>query len=288
MVAVLLAVGCTGQAHTENPASNATVAVTSAPTVVTTARVMPIETACPLPANRSYWIKINPIDKIERGDKIHINGTTNIPAGKLMELEIYESSMHSHCKCCFDDYLSSMVKVQKGERCINTFSLYFDSTNTPSQEYLITATYPENISVTNSLVFNLLVNTTPLIFQNGAILKNNSTHASFALLPIDDIRRGNIQTVQGIRKGTEYAIEYSIREARYGSDCTPISPWCQGEKIFGIIHPVTFGSDSSRFAIRFDTVDFEPGQYVIDLDFTCSDATTKGWFNVTPNIPGTS
>lgn len=281
LIAVLLAAGCAGQPPTEKPATNSTVSVSGISTTGTTILTTPVETACPLPSNGSFWIKIDPVGTIKKGDRIRINGTTNIASGKTLELMIAESSYHPALKCGFDDYLRSVVKVRKGDGCVNTFSLYFDSTNFQSKEYFIDATYPENTSVTKYLIFNLLKNTTPLVFPNDSSIKNDSTNVSFALLPISDVKRGDIQTVQGIRKGTQYDIIYSIREAGYSPDCVPISPFCQGVKINGIISPLTFGPDSSQFAIRFDTTDLERGQYVIDLDFTCSGATTKGWFNVT-------
>jgi hypothetical protein len=241
-----------------------------------------IQKVCNQSFNTTPWIQISPIGAIRKGDKIRINGTTNILPGKTLELEMYSSSKHSQTKCGFGDYLSTIVKIQKGDECNNTFSLYFDSTNFQPDEDLIIATYPENTSVTNGVIFDIQENSTPIIFPNESKITNYSTNSSFALLPLNDVSRGDIQTVLGIRKGTPYAITYSIRDAKYGADCLP---YCQGEIIRGTINPITFGQDSSQFAIRFDTSDFEPGQYVVDLDFTCSDATAKGWFNVTPNIP---
>lgn len=278
---VLLSTGCVGQPPMEKPATNSTVAVSGIPTTGTTNLTTPVETACPLLSNGSFWIKIDPVGTIKKGDRFRINGTTHIASGKTLELMIAESSYHSARTCNFDDYLRSVVKVWKGDGCINSLSLYFDSTNFQSKEYFISATYPENTSVTNYQIFNLSKNTTPLVFPNDSTIKNNSTNVSFALLPISDVKSGDIQIVQGVRKGIQYDIIYSIREAGYTQDCVPISPWCQGVKIYGIISPLTSGPDSSQFAIRFDTTDLEPGQYVIDLDFTCSGAVTKGWFNVT-------
>jgi hypothetical protein len=288
MTVVLLAAGCVSSPEGNRSAGNATVnpiPVSPEPSPVTS--VFP-SSPCEYTDNATYWIKINPIETLRKGDKTRIRGTTNIPSGRTLDLGIYDSSMHPHSRCGFDDTLVSAITVREGEECVNTFSFYFDSMNFRSQEFLLTATYPENASVTNNLIFNLLKNSTPLVFPDYRLPVNDSVNVSFGLLPISDVRRGDIQTVQGIRKGIPYAIIYSIHEAGTGSECSPLSPWCPGGKIFGTIYPVMSGPDSSRFTIRFDTTDFKPGQYVVDMDFTCSDASAKGWFNVTPDIPVTS
>jgi len=285
VAAVLLAAGCAGQPATIPPVNSTTVTVSPTPIVVTTAPVTTLRTACPPPANGSYWIAINPVDEVRKGDEIHFSGTTNFPAGETLEFAVYESSFHPHCKCCFDETYVSDVKIRKGDECGNVFSLWFDSSNFRSQEYIVTATYSENESVTSSLIFTLQENTTPLSFTDIDTGDRDLPGSSFAILPVSDVRNGNIQTILGVRNGTDHAIIYSVREVGLGSYCSPLSPWCRGGKIYGVMYPAMFGPDSTRFVIRFDTGDLEPGQYVVDLDLTCTDATERGWFNITPGIP---
>ncbi|MEN6442546.1 MAG: hypothetical protein ABFC71_02185 [Methanoregula sp.] len=288
IVALLLAAGCAGQPATKTPANSTMSAVSPVPPVVTTAPVTTLMPACPLPATGSYWIAMNPVGAARRGDEIHFSGTTNIPAGKTLNLAVYESAFHPHCKCCFDDFFMSDVKIRKGDECRNVFSLDFDSTNFWPQEYLVSATFTENESVTGNLIFTLQENTTPLSFADAGTGDRDLSGSSFALLPVSDVRKGDVQTIRGVRNGTDYAVIYSIREVGPGSYCSPLSPWCKGGKIYGIINPAMFGPDSTRFVIRFDTGDLEPGQYVVDLDLTCTDAAAQGWFNVTPDIPETT
>jgi hypothetical protein len=106
-----------------------------------------------------------------------------------------------------------------------------------------------------------------------------SVNSSFALFPVGDIPEGEMEILYGIRNGTSYAVEYSIRDARTDAVCYP---YCRDEIIHGVLYPAMSGTDATRFAIRFDTTDLEPGPYVADLGLTCSDAKARGWFNVTP------
>jgi hypothetical protein len=284
LVAVLLAAGCIGD-HTMNPGVRNT-AVTNPPEspVIATEPVASVTTICPPLTNGSYWIRIDPVGQVRKGDAFRISGTTNIPAGKTLVLEVYDAAFYPHCKCCFDDLLIADVRILKGDNCGNTFSYSFDSINYAPQEYLVTAAYDGNRPVAApALLFTLLENTTPLVSPDGGSQETGSINTSFALLPLHDVNQGDIQTLSGIRKGTSYAIEYFIREARSESAC---SPYCKDEKIRGIVHPVMSGPDATRFAIRVDTGNLDPGQYVADLELTCSDASAKGGFNVTPGNTG--
>jgi hypothetical protein len=280
IVVVLLVAGCTGQQAMKTPANLTTATVTATSIDTTKASMSPVGTACPITENRSSWIRIDPMGSIEKGDTVRISGTTNLPAGKTLELSVYDAEYHPHCRCCFDDQLVADVRIRKGDSCGNTFSLWFDSTNYAPQEYLIAATYTENSSVTAPpLIINLLENTTPLSFPDKDLGNTGSANSSFALFPVGDIPEGEMETLNGIRNGTSYAVEYSIRDARTDAVC---SPYCRDEIIHGVLYPAMFGPDATRFAIRFDTTDLEPGPYVADLDLTCSDSKARGWFNVTP------
>jgi hypothetical protein len=284
MVAVLLVAGCTG-GHTMNPPVS-TISATTLPVTpgMTAAPVTPVPTICSPQTNGSYWIRIDPVGDVRKGDAFRINGTTNLPAGKTLDLMVYDAEFHPHCKCCFDDLLTAEVRVLKGDECGNIFSYYIESTNYVPQEDLVTAAYSENSSVAApGLLFTIRENTTPLSIPHDNSQDTGSMNIPFALLPIHDAGQGDILTIHGIGDGSSRAIEYFIREARSESAC---SPYCTGEKVHGIMHPALYGPDGNRFAIRIDTENLDPGQYVADLELTCSDARAKGWFNVTPGSPG--
>ena len=201
LVVMILGAACIGQPAIKSPANFTTTTVT--PIDTTTAMTTPVRTACPITEIQSSWIRIDPIGRIEKGDTVRISGTTNLPAGKTLELSVYDAEYHPHCRCCFDDQLVADVRIRKGDSCGNNFSLWFDSTNYASQEYLIAITYTENSSVTAPpLLFNLLENTTPLSLPDkdqGAI---GSVNSSFALFPVSDIPEGEMATQSSDRSGS--------------------------------------------------------------------------------------
>jgi len=287
IAAVLLAAGCTGQQSADPSINTMTTATSSVPSAVTTVPIMTTTIPCTFPGNGSEWIQIDPIDNAIKGNPIFFTGRTNIPAGKTLNIALYESAYHPHCKCCFDVLFISHVKVRQGDRCGNAFSLWFDSTNYPPQEYFVTVTSVDNESVVQSLIFSLEKNATPLMVQDEVVPESGSPKSSPLVLFIPaDIRREDVQTILGTINGAPRAIIYSVREDIPGSSCSPLSPWCKGGKIFGTMYPALSGPNSTRFAIRFDTDSLDPGKYVFDLDVTCTDESATGWFNVTPERTG--
>ena len=288
VAAVLLAAGCAGaQPAAIHPMNNSTTMASPVPTIITLAPVTLNRTPCPVSDNQSSWIMIDPVERIERGEIIRIKGTTNIPAGNHLVLNVYPGSFHPHCRCCYDDQLTADVIIRGGESCANTFSFWFDSTNFVPDEYIITVTYPENNSESNTLIVPLFENTTPLPVPAGNLSVTVPVGTLLAALQPPDVARGDIQTISGIRNGTPYAIEYSIRDATLDPVCRP---YCEGENFHGIIHSAVSEDGNSRFAIRFNTVDMKPGRYAADLDLTClaDDAPVKVWFNITENTPVTA
>ena len=286
MVVVLLAAGCAGQPAGKPPVNMKTVTESPVPANVTMASVIPVGTTCSVHPNGSSWITLNPTDRIERGEAIRINGTTNVPAGKHLTLYMYSSDIHPHCRCCYDDELAADVIVRSNRGCENTFSLWFDTTNFVPAEYIVTAAYPENNTKSNTLIIEIQENTTPLPAPSGDLPKNTSAGTLLAALRPHDVARGDIQTITGVINGTPYAIEYSVRDAALEPVCRPE---CPGENYHGILHPLKSNTGLDWFALRFDTTDMKPGSYVADLKLTCivTDSPLMVFFNVTPDSAGT-
>lgn len=282
MVSMLLVAGCAGERPVNNQPVNVTItAAPPVPTSLMTTPVTPVRTICTVYENKSFWITIHPIGSIERGETLWISGTTNVPVGKHLDLNIYSASFHPHCRCCYDDQLTADVIIRGGEGCANTFSLWFDSTSFAPDEYIISARYPDNNTESNTLIVPLFENTTPLPAPTGDLPVTAPTGSLLAALRPQDVHRGDIQTITGIINGTPYAVEYSIRDARIEAVCRPL---CPGENYHGIIHAQESSNGRNRFTLRFDTGNMKPGPYVADLKLTCieTDSPVMVFFNVTP------
>jgi hypothetical protein len=286
MVAVLLAAGCAAECPVDILPVNSTTTVASpVPTVITKAPVTPVRTICPVSENKSSWITITPIDRIERGEAIRISGTTNVPAGKHLSMHIYPGFFHPHCRCCYDDEMAADVIVRYDGECANTFSFLFDTTNFVPAEYIVTVMCPENSTESNTLIFTILENITPLSVPTGNLSATIPAGTLLAAFQPRDVTRGDIQTITGIINGTPYAVEYSIRDTALETVCRPE---CPGENYHGIIHAQESVNGKNRFALRFDTGDMKPGSYVADLKLTCivTDSPVMVRFNITQNTTG--
>jgi hypothetical protein len=88
VVVMMLVAGCTGQPAMKTPANLTTATVTATSIDTTKALMSPVGTACPITENRSSWIRIDPMGSIEKGDTVRISDTTNLPAGKVLELSV--------------------------------------------------------------------------------------------------------------------------------------------------------------------------------------------------------
>lgn len=285
--AVMLATGCTGdkpEPATGIPGPITTKLVPST-LPVTTASFVPVRTTCPVPDNASFWINVSPIARIERGEILRINGTTNIPAGNHLTVFVYPGSFHPHCRCCYDDQLDADVVVRDEGGCANTFSLWFDSSSFLPEEYVISAADPEDNTQSPTIIVPLVENTTPLSIPAG----NPSAPVSgSAVLPVfqpPDVAWGDILTIAGSRNGTLYPVRYAIRDAYADAAC---QPRCEGAKLQGFVHSGETSDGTDRFAIRFSTEDMSPGRYVADLELICreQDMPVQVWFNVTEPTAG--
>lgn len=266
MVAVLLATGCAGQPVAEKQMSNTTGTVTNTPTVEKTILILPVPTECPVPVNGSYWIKINPISEIHRGDQIFISGTTSLQKETPLELMVYPS-FPSHQKCSTSNLYSRPIKINEGANCTNVFSTSFDTSGIYPGEVIITVRSSTNTSISADIFPNLSRNITPLMLP-GAV-SNASENVPIVIMPLHDVKKGNIQSFYG-RTILSQPILFSVYEA-HGKK----------EMLSGSIAPLSYGQKSSLLSFRLNTSDFETGQYMIDISAVCSDVSTTGWFNVT-------
>ncbi len=123
MVAVLLAAGCQDHTTTISQTCPPTTTFTNTPAVTSTS-VTTIPTTCPPPANGSYWIIITPIGNVTSGNPVLVNGSTNIPAGGLLNILLFHPSRQKTAI----PTMKGNVSIVKNGNCTNTFALIV---NTP-------------------------------------------------------------------------------------------------------------------------------------------------------------
>lgn len=237
----------------------------------------PTITYCPDRGNESPWITLAPVHDVTRGEEMTIQGETNLAAGKTIEIRVMESSFHPHCKCCFDDSVMHLVRVDTGRGCNNTFVSLLDSTNLMPMEYMATATSADNADVSDVRFFNLYGNSTyPLDLPPGSPLPAMG-NATLALDPVWDVKRGDVLVISGFTTSPNSAIRYFLRDARYSGSCRYS---CPDELAGGIMHPNVFGDVQQPFSLRFNTTNLKPGRYLFHAEVLCYGETAEKSFNI--------
>lgn len=283
--ALILGAGCLGPADSGNrpvavsnstslPAPMTVQPATTPAQATTFTTPAPVPTLCPVRGNESFWITLNPINDLHRGDLIDIRGETNIPEGETIEILIMESSFHPHCKCCYDDELVSATTVFQGRSCNRSFALPLDSTNLRPQEFLLMARYREDNENGSSQIFTIFQNESASATTGGGLPANTS----LSLDPIPEVKQGEMLVITGFT-GNPAAIRYSLRDARYIPD---LHHPHAGERVWGTMYPFPYGGTPRPFAFRFSTTGFTTGRYVFAMDSPCAGEATERSFTIVP------
>jgi hypothetical protein len=121
VTAAVSAAGCTGQPAGEKQTADIPVPAIRVMKDPAPASVTTVPTICPVPAAGSYWIRINPVNNVSVGDPIVVKGTTNIPAGMVLNVTVshYQFRALPHY---VPPSVSATVVIQKTDTCINSFS----------------------------------------------------------------------------------------------------------------------------------------------------------------------
>jgi len=267
IVCILCVAGCiSSQPAAENQMINTTIAATGAPTIATTTIVTSMSTPCPLPAKGSYWIKINPVSEIHRGDQVVITGITTLPKETPLELRVYPS-FRPHHKCITTNLYSRPIKIDDGIDCTNTFSTSFDTTGIYPDDVMLTVRSSVNTSIFVDEILTIAPNITSLTLPSA--ISDAFGSDPIDIIPLHDVKKGEIQSIYGLTTLESPIIfsVYGIPEKR--------------ELVSGAIDPIYFRQNQSWFSSGFNTSDFEKGAYIVDISAVCSNETAKGWFNVT-------
>jgi hypothetical protein len=256
-----------------NTSTNMTLPLRSivpASTVITT-----ISSLNPISQNGSYWIRINPVNDTTRGDQLVVTGSTSLPADIPLTVELYYW-FPSPTKCSWNTYYSAPIRIESGSDPINTFSSQIDTTGDFPDEAIITVLSSENRSISDDVFLTISNNATPLMLPDDAAMMNISKEISVGFLPLHDVKRGDVQSIYvfgntsnliSTHSHTMLFSVYNIPEKR--------------EIISGASDSIDSRQNLTWFISRFNTSDFETGQYMVNISFVCSDQTTSGLFNVT-------
>ncbi|MCK9579931.1 MAG: hypothetical protein M0Q92_05705 [Methanoregula sp.] len=255
--------------------------MTTAPVTQThmeTLTILPVSQRCPEREGDPYWIALDPVKDLTRGDQIILRGETNIPVDDTIELIIYESSFHPHCKCCYDDDLRARVRVHKGPGCNNSFMFFFDSMNLRPQEYVLTAMYGEEISHADGRIFTIFKNYSTASIPATNLPSNLTTNTTLTLNPVWDVKHGEMLVLTGYTGKPDRAVLYSIRDIRYSASDCRFS--CPGNVMSGTMYANANGEIPQPFSFRLNTSDLDAGRYVVSLNAPCSGESAEKMFNI--------
>ena len=242
------------------------------------------------------FITIDPIGDKNTGDSIIITGTTNLPTGSLILVEVYAESYGSNSGTIKDPKTGEVsgefsgatgtVTVAKGQGNVNTWSLPLDTKTFMPREYVVTAsTVNGDISkgdykkgdIYGATKFALLQPLTPIYVAEKFI----------NIDPVGNKKTGNKFTLTGstnLASGTEVLVRVyeASFESGYGTITDPKTGAISGEfsGAVGIVK-VTSGSsgNNNRWSMDLDTTPLNPGEYHVNAslfkgDIKQSDFTT--------------
>jgi len=321
VAAVLLAAGCVGEKEagkTTIATSDLTVIVSTSPQQAIT-RQPPVLTQSPTPCRRpdnvtigeyqvcsgppdfshcysvgngSYWIRLEPLPDIRRGDPIYINGTTNAPENSVLTIQGYIWRFRDTKITSPRSSFASRIKMRAVDRCTNAFSSHFDSSHMKPDTYTLAV-----ISDIKYLGYNRNFNIT-----DNPSLKAPSSDRSFvfpeqtsiAILPPLVIPSGKKLSITGYKNDSS-PVTCNIYPATVPASspaCTSndyySSQICPGEVFTGVLFPVRVtGQNISWVSLTTGTENFDPGSYIAYFRNFGSDNAVEVLFNVTPDSAGT-
>jgi hypothetical protein len=283
----LFSAGCLGPADAGNrtiPTIANTLPATPGTTPVIPAAQLPSITPTPVPAwcppqgNESFWITLDPINDLPKGDPIEIRGETNIPAGKVLDILTIVGYHHTQTRCGPDEQMRVAYTVHRGNGCNNTFSVSLDSINLRSDEQFAMVRFHENNSVGATQFFRILARDSVSAAPAPDIPGGLSKSTPLILKPVRDVKSREPLVITGYT-GTFAAMSYALRHDVNGSDCGQI---CSDELAGGEMYPFPNWDDPQPFLLRFNTSEFDPGRYIFEINGVCSGESAARSFNITP------
>lgn len=241
------------------------------------------------------FISVDPIGDMNTGDSGIITGTTSLPAGSSILVEVYPASLETGSGMTTDPETGTVygifsgatgiVKVVKGPGNSNTWSLPLETTSFQPGEYTVTVdSLSDDISqgdftkgdITGATRFDLLQNSAP-----------ESAGGQFILIDsVGDKNTGDKFTITGttnLAAGTKvllqiYAASYEMDNVRSGNG--------EFTGAVGIVNVTRSTGDVNIWSMDLDTTTFHPREYFVKASLFTGNVQ-KGDFT-TGNPAGTT
>jgi hypothetical protein len=133
---LLFTAGCISQPSGEHQSVN-----TSQNNSLSPLSIVKNRSQCDLHETSVLWVQINPVGDHHIGELLTINGTTNLPYGSILAIDIFPVApphtpkYFNLTEWCIRRCRHANVTVMNGISSPNTFSIAYDTTNLNSDEY---------------------------------------------------------------------------------------------------------------------------------------------------------
>jgi hypothetical protein len=118
----------------------------------------PAESNKPVRHDDGLWITIDPVSDHTIGDKFNITGTTNLPAGEKILVEIISSRYKpgSQCQCSDFGYgATGTIQITEGSNGMNRWVFMVDTSYFKPDEMIVIVTTTGKNEVTAHTSFNI-------------------------------------------------------------------------------------------------------------------------------------
>ncbi len=135
---LLFTAGCTSQLTAENQSVN-----TSQNNSLSPLTIVKNRSQCDSRETGAPWVQIDPVGDHHVGELLTINGSTNLPQGSILAIDIspvappHTSMYFNITEWCIRRCKHANVTVINGIFSPNTFSIAYDTTNLNSDEYWV-------------------------------------------------------------------------------------------------------------------------------------------------------
>lgn len=236
------------------------------------------------------YISVNPLSDKNAGETVNVTGTTNLPAGTQLQVEIYATSFEQHASDNGEfSGAAGTAEVLSGTGGINVWSMDVDTTGFVPMEYLVNVSAMTGDSQQGNYLSGEPFGTTTFTVHAASAsgtsgsTKDSSTTADYGILidPIPDTIAGTALTVTG-KTSVPVGSDLLVRVVPESSDTATFLRDCDNPEISSHIKVVKGDGSDNRFSVTFDTGNLSPKEHIILISTTKDDATgsssgSKGW-----------
>ncbi|AGB03094.1 hypothetical protein [Methanoregula formicica] len=218
--------------------------------------------------NGMEYISVDPVSDKNQGDKFTITGTTSLPAGKELQVEVYASSFESHMSDTgeFSGAVGG-VDVVAGTGGINTWSMDLDTTSFVPMEYLVNVSvFTGDVSKGDFSTSGPVGRTTFMLHPAPATSASPGPARAVAggilIDPIRDTPRGSLLAVSGktnLSAGTDLLVRI-VPASMAGGQMTGDFQRTENSAVTA----VTRGTgENNLFSVSLDTRLLSPAEHIV-------------------------